>query len=63
MPLKDQDSFAYPFSVFAGSGRVALEIEIEYSVQIIESAFIEDDHVIRRALGRGGDLPSARCST
>lgn len=53
---------AYCFNVRQGGGRVALIIEFENLLQVVEGLFGEDDHGALRAFGRAGFPPLARAS-
>lgn len=62
MPSEDQDCFTDRTDVTESGLGIPLNLEIENAFEIDERAVVEDDHVMRRAFGRRGAFPSARCS-
>lgn len=60
--FQDEYGAAYRVDVSQGGGRVALMIEFENLLQVVEGLFGEDDHAVLRAFGRTGFPPLARAS-
>ena len=62
MCIKDEYGAAYCLKVRRGGGRVALVIEFENLLQVVEDLFGENDHGALRAFGRAGFSPVPRAS-